>query len=354
MPISYQFLPWVRRGLAVALDVAGQPRCRGTARRARQRTRRRHAGCAAQWHRDHAAADAPARSGRCDRHRPAAGGSHRSEAIRDELRAELSADRRLRSARLPVDVDAGESAGRPSSSVAGADRPRGRQDRPPAHGVRRAAAIDSHQGRRCRQRVARPRRVLVVGARATGQRGRGEDRVGSAEQAEQQHLSSRVSAPTEGTDRLRRVRGTGVRAGTTARTRSGSRRRRSGDDDARAGVEQERGDRRHAAGLLPLGILDQPEGRLRVALPAPANTWFVQGHADRGTVEDRRHDPDGSRQPVERFDAGSRDDDGRRARADQVHAGQAPASGSSRESRDHRQHAAGPGGQPGRQRSDQR
>ena len=111
MPISYQFLPWVRRGLAVALDVpdnlgVGAPlAARGSAQVGVT------AGGAARRHRDRAAADAPARTRRCHRHRPAAGGSHRSEAARNELRAELPRHRRLRSARLPMDADAGQGAG---------------------------------------------------------------------------------------------------------------------------------------------------------------------------------------------------------------------------------------------------
>ncbi len=183
-----------------------------------------------------------------------------------------------------MDADAGQGAGRPAAApVARADRPRSREDRVAAFRARRAAAVHSYQRRRRRKRVARPRRFVVVGACAVGQRERRADPIRSSGQTKQQHLAPGVSAATEGAHRLRRLRRARLRTGPAARARSGARRRRSVDDDARAGVEQERRDRRGAARLLPLGVLDQPQRRLRVARAAAANAWFVQGHAGRGS-----------------------------------------------------------------------
>ncbi len=194
MPIAYQFLPWVRRGLAVALDVpdnlgVGAPLAARGSAEVGVKLVAPHDGTAI--------APLPMRL-----HGPGdVIGIDQRLVVRTDPKANATnfepnylAHRRLRSAGLSVDAHTGESAGRSAApSMARVDRARGHEDGTAADVDRWRAAVDPDQGRRCRERVAGPRGLVVVGALAVGERRRGPDSGGPAGKTEQQHLAAGVS-----------------------------------------------------------------------------------------------------------------------------------------------------------------
>ncbi len=189
-----------------------------------------------------------------------------------------------------------------------------RQDRPAEAAGARHAADDHGAGGRRQGRAAAARRIVVVGARAGGdardRQRRHPDR--PAGRSGEQRLAPDLPAPARAEQGLRRLRRAGVRAGAAARPRP-RRLEARGDGHARPGLESRRRRERAAAGLLPLGVLDRPGRRLRVAGAAPAHAERLQEHARRRRARARRHGADGRRRSAQRHHARARGDDGRRA-----------------------------------------
>ena len=229
MPIAYQFLPWVRRGLAVALDADDNL---GAAHRSPLAGARTSASSFAGAARGQAIAPLPMQL-----HGPGdVIGIDTALVVRTDpkpnatqLRAELPRDRRLRPARFPVDADAGQGERddrlRPWLVLVVLEVAKSGL---PKMTARRAAAVRSASRRpmsraNCRtlaESWSWAHAQLVNDATQRADPGR------SAEQPEQQHLAAGLPAAAEGAHRLRRLRRAGVRARPLARARPGARRGR--------------------------------------------------------------------------------------------------------------------------------
>ena len=160
---SVAFLPWVRQGAAAAINVADTlgPNMRGAVDLKATLAINNVPG-----NRGHGAA---AGSGGCRRHRPARDRAHGSQAGHDRLRAELFSGHRVRPARLPLAVHAGEGRCRCEVAavvVPGRRASAGRRD---SQQLCRIAAGDPEHRRRCEpgRRAAGSGRFVGVGARAS-------------------------------------------------------------------------------------------------------------------------------------------------------------------------------------------
>ncbi len=288
MTVPYRFMPWSRRGSARAPmptlraaragDAAedhGRPDAAGEA--GRRHGHRRLRQC-----RPHAL-----RPGRHHRHRPAPDRAHRPPPQHHRLRAELPGHRRLRSARLPLAADPCACRCERASATLAGSRGRRAQAGRAAHARRRpAAAIDPSHGAAGRERIARPGRVVAVGAYAGAVAGRrrperqpgpGRDAaVGRNEcPARAQHLAPRLPAPSHAEHRLCRLRRPRDRRRLQARSRPAGGRR-----DARSGLAARGAERPRAAGLLLLDFFDRPGRRHRDAGAAPADASPVRRRRD--------------------------------------------------------------------------
>ena len=138
-----------RRGRSITVGLTLQAKQDGNRRHRGVGQRRSHAVWARRHH----------------RHRSAPRRAHRSQAQRHELRAELSRDRRLRSARLSLAADAGASEREQQlSALAGARRARSRRVEPPAVKPGRPLPSVKLTAEQVADRIARSLRVVAVGA----------------------------------------------------------------------------------------------------------------------------------------------------------------------------------------------